>query len=267
MFKQRLLATLCLVPLVLLSLYVANIIFFKAIVIALSLICGYEWLQLIPLKTTVQKLTYLIALLLFTQFILYSQQALQPVLITISLNLWVMLAVLIIFYPKSQKLWGYKIVLGLLGWLLLLTFASSLIGIFQIIAGKKYLVYLLCLVWATDIGAYMVGKQWGKHKLIPQVSPGKTLEGLTGGVICSFFMAAIAYLYFPTHHLASWLMLAMAVSVYAVIGDLLISMLKRRVAIKDTGYLIPGHGGILDRLDSLIAASPLFYWGLSKLLN
>lgn len=119
------------------------------------------------------------------------------------------------------------------------------------------------LIWASDIGAYLAGKQWGKHKLIPKVSPGKSWEGVTGGVILAMIVATLGYYYFIPYSIYIWFGLALSTVVISIFGDLFISILKRRCQLKDTGNIIPGHGGILDRLDSLIAALPWFYFGLT----
>ena len=129
--------------------------------------------------------------------------------------------------------------------------------------GKALIVFLLLLVWAADIGAYLAGKLCGQHKLIPNVSPGKTIEGLLGGAALCLIIGVAGYYYFQPHPQSSlipWLIMIGFVFVMALVGDLFVSMLKRRVCIKDTGNIFPGHGGILDRLDSLIAAAPAFYF-------
>jgi phosphatidate cytidylyltransferase len=116
------------------------------------------------------------------------------------------------------------------------------------------------------VGAYLVGKKWGKHKLIPQVSPGKSWEGALGGFILSMLIGALGYSYFHPVDMMAWFILAALTVTASMFGDLFISILKRRSHLKDTGALIPGHGGILDRLDSLLAGLPLFYFGITRCL-
>jgi len=132
--------------------------------------------------------------------------------------------------------------------------------------GSDLIVYLLCLVWAADIGAYLAGKCWGRHKLIPRVSPGKTVEGMMGGFLLTMLVAFVAYWYFRPVYSFLWFVIAAGIMLISLLGDLFISMLKRRRNLKDTGQIFPGHGGVLDRLDSLIAALPLFYLGLHFML-
>ncbi len=129
-------------------------------------------------------------------------------------------------------------------------------------SGPYYALALLFIVWAADSSAFFVGKAIGRKKLAPAISPGKTVEGLIGGLAGGIFIALIAsHLFFHfdvSHHLLGWLLTAMAAIFMSVVGDLYISRQKRLAGIKDSGRLLPGHGGILDRVDGLIAAAPTF---------
>lgn len=260
MFKQRLLTTIILTPLVLLAIYLANPLGFILLVVAIMLLCGHEFLPLIPMKSLWKKIFYLMALffltLLFSHFYFHGW-------IILGLILWLMIAAAEMYFPKSQNIWGKPTIVALSGLLLLPLFAESTLRIYSI--NKNILVYSFFLVWAVDIGAYIVGKRWGKNKLIPNVSPGKTVEGLIGGAALSLIVAIIAYFIFQPLAFMSWFILAIITILASIVGDLFISMLKRRCNVKDTGCLLPGHGGLLDRLDSLIAAMPIFYAGLAFL--
>ena len=261
MFKQRLLTTLLLVPLVLLGIYYANLTAISTIAVLLLLACGYEWQQLIPLNRDVSsQIAFMAALLIAMVLTQYLFQYWLPA----GLFVWALIAIAIIRFPHSQSWWGYRITLTCAALLLLPLFAQSLIQIFQLNHGKAFFVTLLLLVWCADTGGYLAGKLCGQHRLIPQVSPGKTVEGIIGGLLLTLVVGYSSATYFRLegHPLMLWLALALFIFILALIGDLLISMLKRRVQIKDTGAIFPGHGGVLDRLDSLIAASPAFYFGL-----
>lgn len=120
------------------------------------------------------------------------------------------------------------------------------------------MIGILCIIWASDSFAYLMGKHFGKHKLFPSVSPKKTFEGFFGG----FFGAMLTAYIFSCHSektLAQWLVLALVVIVSGAVGDLIESKFKRAGGKKDSGTILPGHGGLLDRLDSLIFASPFAY--------
>ena len=127
--------------------------------------------------------------------------------------------------------------------------------------GQSLLLFLLVLIAAADIGAYFGGRRFGRRKLAPRVSPGKTLEGFVAGLAAAGLAAAGGawLLGFPA---LPWLLLCLLVVLVSVVGDLSESMFKRRAGVKDSGVLLPGHGGILDRLDSLSAAGPVFLLGL-----
>lgn len=150
----------------------------------------------------------------------------------------------------------------IIGWFLIIPFGIYFIYLRQTVLSN--LIYILALfieVWAVDIGSYAAGKLIGKNKLIQNVSPGKTTEGLIGGVISLYIVAAMLYYGFGVIHqnsLLIWLFVSSLVCVFAVFGDLQESMLKRIMNVKDSGSVLPGHGGLFDRFDSLLAAVPIY---------
>ncbi|CAN5637707.1 phosphatidate cytidylyltransferase [soil metagenome] len=127
--------------------------------------------------------------------------------------------------------------------------------------GLAWLLFVLCATWATDVSAYLGGRRWGRSKLIPHVSPGKTREGalaaLVGGTIAGALAAYVVGVPVP---IAIMILLSLAVAVATIIGDLLESLIKREIGIKNMGTVIPGHGGILDRVDSLLVTVPFTYY-------
>ena len=126
------------------------------------------------------------------------------------------------------------------------------------------LLLLLLIVWAADVGAYFAGKTFGKNKLAPQISPGKTREGLVGGLVLAPVVALIATYFMPIAHIefTHLVVLSLLVALVSVGGDLMISLHKRTSGFKDSGNILPGHGGILDRLDSLLVAAPFYALGV-----
>jgi phosphatidate cytidylyltransferase len=130
--------------------------------------------------------------------------------------------------------------------------------------GIEYLVFTLLIVWVADGGAYFVGKSVGRVKLAPAISPGKTWEGVGGGFVLVAALA-IAVALWRDISVAVMLPFCLAVAAISIVGDLTVSMFKRTVGVKDSGTLFPGHGGILDRIDSVAAAAPLFVLGLTTL--
>lgn len=259
MFMQRLITSLILIPLVLLMLFYANPWVLGAVVLIITLAAGKECWLLVPATTPISKIGYLVALLLGVWVCAY----VFPYWQTVGLILWIFVYLSIISFPHSQKYWGYPVVVATVLLILLPLFIQSLIYLYALPYGKSLLLYVLFLIWAADVGAYLIGKGWGKHRMIPQVSPGKSWEGVLGGFVLSLIVAAAGYFYFSPYSLLVWMVLAAVTVVVSIFGDLFISILKRRCHLKDTGTILPGHGGVLDRLDSLIAALPVFYLGLT----
>ena len=127
--------------------------------------------------------------------------------------------------------------------------------------GLQYIIFALLVVWTTDSGAYFTGKKFGKHKLWPEISPNKTVEGFVGGIIWALITAFIIQWFSPLT--SSYLVLTgitIAASIFGQLGDLVESAIKRQYNVKDSGNLLPGHGGILDRFDSLLFVIPLLHF-------
>jgi phosphatidate cytidylyltransferase len=175
--------------------------------------------------------------------------------------LFVNLSLFLLIYNKEKE------ILSLLGGSvfaqLYIAFAlSHLLLLFQLPAGRRWIFFVLAVIFSGDTGAYYVGRQWGRHRLAPTLSPKKTVEGAAGGLICSLALALVGgkFLLSARINVGSMLTLALALAIVGQVGDLIESMLKRVSRVKDAGYLLPGHGGILDRLDSLLFAFPLTYY-------
>lgn len=134
--------------------------------------------------------------------------------------------------------------------------------------GKAWALFLIVTVWAGDIFAFSGGSLFGKHKLYPRISPKKTYEGLIGGILGSILLAmAFALLFLPEVNKGICVLLAIGMGIFGQLGDFSESMLKRSAQVKDSGNLIPGHGGMLDRMDSFLLASPFLYYSLVYLLR
>lgn len=130
--------------------------------------------------------------------------------------------------------------------------------------GFVVLLYALFVVWATDIGAYFIGKRFGKRKLWPEVSPNKTIEGSLGGILCAVIVSCLFLIFTPNkelfaYNLPTMLVITVFFSIVAQFGDLVESSIKRYYEVKDSGTILPGHGGILDRFDSLLFVFPIMH--------
>jgi len=174
--------------------------------------------------------------------------------------LWLLIGLgrLALTYPKTLLPEASFNLLSILYTVLL----SYLYLLRQLPRGIEWTFFAFLLVWATDTGAYLIGRQFGHHLLAPQVSPKKTVEGSLGGLMLSIL---VAFAFWRVVGGSSWIpyiLLAVVIGISAQVGDLFESALKRSAGVKDSGKLIPGHGGVLDRFDSLIFALPLVYYGV-----
>lgn len=163
-------------------------------------------------------------------------------------------------YPSSALLWGSTVVRLIMG-LFVLVPAWLALALLAHVPGGVWLILLVVLVVAcADVGAYFCGHAFGRRKLAATVSPGKTLEGFAGGLVTVLVVCA-AFLYFVPSQWSlwwQWSLIVLATALVSVLGDLTESMLKRHHGVKDSGVVLPGHGGVLDRIDSLTAALPVF---------
>ncbi len=187
---------------------------------------------------------------------------------------WVFAFVLVLVFPKiSRSIINNMFLMAIIGWLMLLPTWVALTGIRSIgmamdfHRGSSILLFSLCLVWAADTGAFIAGKAFGKHKLAPHVSPKKTWEGVVGGAILAILVAIISshLLSIPDKQLPGLALMVVVIVSYSVIGDLTESIFKRLAGVKDSGNILPGHGGVLDRIDGLTAVMPLCLLGYAIL--
>lgn len=276
MFKQRVLTALILAPLALLAVFYLPLPGFVVFISAAFLLAAWEWSGFCGLAKASMRAVYVGitgAIFLLLYWLLPSQldqplvaQLLLHSLLLVGVAWWLIATILVLTFPRSQSLWAKKDWLkALMGWLTLIPAWAAVLYIrFTGYAESEFTgAWLICallgLVWAADIGGYIVGKPFGKHKLLPQVSPGKTVEGMLGGISFVMLLVTVVALLqdWPAQTLG-WYIAALALTVLSVFGDLSESMFKRVAGVKDSGAFLPGHGGILDRIDSLTATAPLF---------
>ena len=153
-----------------------------------------------------------------------------------------------------------------MGWLMLSATWFAVVFCLRFDHGPTVLFLMILTIATADIGAYFVGRRFGQHALAQAISPGKTWEGFWGGLTCVALLTALVWANLPIAYihlnLGSLLVLGLATAGASVVGDLTVSLLKRQVGLKDSGSLLPGHGGLLDRLDSICGAAPIFALGL-----
>ncbi|WP_111980115.1 phosphatidate cytidylyltransferase [Algibacillus agarilyticus] len=276
--KKRILTALILLPVALFAIFDLPLWGFSVFCAVVMSIGAWEWGPFIGfskkrLRLALMALLVGIIALLFTHFRLFDIQSSELTsqigfyLLLSSVIWWGIAALLVVSYPKSALTWRQKALLKMVfGFLTLVPtwFAATLIRSANYNEAPQYgawlLLFVMGLVWAADIGAYFAGKAYGKNKLMPNVSPGKTIEGMLGGLVAAFTVVFIVGQTALLDNLSIVQMglISLAVVISSVLGDLLESMLKRQAGIKDSGTILPGHGGILDRIDSLTAALPVF---------
>ncbi len=263
MLKERVITASILMLTFLIVLFALPWQVFIAAVGGVMLLAAWEWANLAGLPSRAARLGYcaLIVVLCvgFAQWIEWgrSTAALQAVLL-VGGTWWALAFLWVQGFPSSAVLWRPAWVRCIMGALVFLPSWLSIIYLRNLESGPWLVLMCLMLVAAADVGAYFCGRRFGRRKLAPEVSPGKSWEGVWGGMVLA---VVIGLLFGYGLGLSNWIALVVTVLVttsVSVLGDLLESMVKRVRGVKDSGTLLPGHGGVLDRIDGLVAALPVF---------
>lgn len=259
MLKLRVITALVLLPIVLAALFLLERTAFAAVAGVFFLAAAWEWSALVGGLTRLLRVGY-VALM---AVLLAAAEHYQPLWLFHWAPLWWLLAAFwVLRYPRSTALWSAAPVMALIGAALLVPSFAVVVAVQDQgalgLAGPWALLFMLFWVWAADTGAYFAGRTLGKHKLAPAVSPGKTIEGLIGGVLLALVIVALVHHFAPVQaQLPKLLAVALVTVLASVLGDLFESMVKRLRGVKDSGTMLPGHGGMLDRIDSITAALPV----------
>lgn len=261
MFLKRIMTVIVLVPLVIWMILGTSVATFQIISAIFCLLAAYEWACLMGVKTTMNRIAYVVIVLgglSIIQFVPY-------IYVLWFALIWWLVAIIILWNFVRKQVAPKRFL-----W-------TALIGLFCIIPawvglnslrsgshGEYYVLLFLLLLWATDSGAYLAGMRFGKHKLSPSLSPGKTIEGAIGGFILMLIILVAGVFIFkvPTNAWLGLAIISVVMVFFSIVGDLFESMFKRVANVKDSSHIIPGHGGVLDRLDSLLAAAPIFALGM-----
>lgn len=264
MLVQRILTSIVMLAIILSAIFVLPYKLFYLFIGLLLCIGIWEWSSLAGLKSLMPKCLNLVFMVLVMFTTLHAPLPVSSYFVA-GIGFWIIAFFLICTFPDNQSGWNRQVVLVLTG---LPLFIPGWIA-FTWLRGQQYFAFhlltLLALVAAADIGAYFAGKAFGKNKLSPKVSPNKTWEGFFGGLFSSAIMITLITLILisrvMTLDAGKWLILivcATLIASFSVIGDLFESMIKRNRDVKDSGTILPGHGGILDRIDGLTAAAPVY---------
>lgn len=287
MLRQRIITAAILAPLIVLAVFYLPVEYFALLWGAIILISAWEWSDLTGLKRLFPRLLFL-AVLAFSMAFIYQwtaflgflsevfnlpeikkQSGLLEWTVVPPIVWWFFIMILIrnaghaVLQLEIKK--RYTL---LAGWFVLL---SAWMFLYRLRAfyGSEMTMYFLLLIWAADIAAYFTGKKFGKTQLAPEISPGKTVEGFYGAMGAALLSAICLNIYLQLMYgqvalvtVMNFTVLSLFTVMVSTYGDLFISLAKRKRGVKDSGSLLPGHGGILDRVDSLIAAIPIFYGGI-----
>lgn len=287
MLKQRILTALVLLPLALACIFLLPLNGFAIFALLVLTIGAWEWSPLMGVCKPAGRCAYaaLVAVLIGVLFWLvpvndiWSEQGLAlPIVLAISAGTiwWLAAIIMVLNFPKSRQIWQRtRIWVGIFGVLVLVPAWAALMSIralnYEMNSwfGAWAVLFVFALVWAADVGAYAAGRMLGKRKMMPAVSPNKTLEGLAGGVVLALLvMICVAFILpVPRELMLSFYAVGLITVIVSVFGDLSESMFKRCVGVKDSGSILPGHGGILDRIDSLTSALPVFALGYLLLIH
>lgn len=257
-FMQRTVSALLLGPLLLFAIIYMQGASFSMLLGVLLVPAAWEWGRIAG-QTRIWPLLWYVVLVVA---LFYLSRFLPPTewLLGVALIWWFAAFFWLRGFPEQTTILFGGVAKYVVGIIVLIPSWRSLELIHQQQHGVALLFLLLILIWSADTGAYLVGRKFGNNRLAPNVSPKKSIEGLFGGIGFALLAAIIAYPYLPKIDmgLPLFLLAVSGVVIFSVVGDLVESAYKRSAGLKDSGNLIPGHGGILDRMDSLTAAAPLF---------
>ncbi|MEJ2181728.1 MAG: phosphatidate cytidylyltransferase [Gammaproteobacteria bacterium] len=267
MLKLRLITAAVLIPIVVGGVLWLSYAQFALFFAVFAVVGGWEWSRFLRMNKPLLRVSYatIVAavLLLCWNYVIGNPERVLAILIT-GLVWWICALVLVYSYPKNDRIRSNRVLGMVIGLLVIVPCWIAIIELRNNFEQGPYLVlFLVALIAVADSTAYFGGKKWGRNKLAPQVSPGKTWEGVISGLlgvsIFSFICAfAFEFLNDDWQAIVAFIIICVVTAITSVLGDLSESMFKRQVGLKDSGKILPGHGGVLDRVDSLTAAAPLF---------
>ena len=279
MLLKRILTASVLAFLIALAVFKLPMEYFSLVIGLITLFAAWEWSNLAGITSLFKRVSFLLVLILPMLGIQFWTQILELIAQTVDwpdvrdysgilewlvippVLFWILVMILIRNTPAGvlnlTLKTGYK---ALIGWFILLS-AWMFLSRLRAFYGTEMTMYFLILIWVADISAYFVGKKWGSTKLAPDISPGKTVAGMYGALISGLVCAVVLSLIYGFQLMVAsdFVLLSVLTVLISIYGDLLVSVAKRQRGVKDSGSLLPGHGGILDRIDSMIAAIPFFY--------
>jgi phosphatidate cytidylyltransferase len=261
MLKLRVITALVAAPTVIAAIFYLPPPAFAAVFLLLAGVGLYEWANLAGLDNRIGRAGYL-GVFLLSGYALWQWPQAQLAVFSGVVVAWVLAAIIVMTFPRSARVLVPSVLLAA-GYVLLLGAWLALVVLVASAGGAWSILWVFSIVWSADIGAYFVGRRFGRRRLATHVSPGKTWEGAIGGVVLALIVGTVLGVTVPSlaglgFDRVQWMVAAAAIAVISVFGDLFESALKRVRGVKDSGTIFPGHGGMLDRIDSLLAALPCF---------
>ena len=260
MLKSRIVTALVIAPLTLAAVFFLSPQAFASSMALIVLMAAWEWTAMMRLASRTQRTVYILAVLFAIVVVQKTLPYFERAIFFVAAVWWLVATVLVMLYPRACALWCGRVSKGVVGFLVLVPTWAAMVYIRELDQGPWLIVYMFLLVWGADTGAYFAGKRFGKRKLMPRVSPAKSWAGIGGAsvIVLLVTMTAQQHLHFSQNLSFGIYILALVLLFVSVVGDLTESMFKRQCGIKDSGSILPGHGGIMDRIDSLTAAAPVF---------
>lgn len=262
MLRNRIYTALGLAALTLLTIFVAPLWLFGCVFAVAASIGAYEWAAFSGLVSRAQRLMYVAGGIVLGILLQFQQTLWQDFVLVLCLT-WLVGFVTLLGHPRFSDMYRNRWIVGALGWVLMLGAWVCLMSIVQLDNGKLWLCWMFVLTTATDVGAFFVGRAYGEKALAPKLSPGKTREGALGGIGLAQVICVSVLLSTEALPLYEAIGLTLTMSIISIFGDLFESLLKRVSGVKDSGDILPGHGGVLDRIDSIIAVLPFLLWSLA----
>ncbi len=267
MLKTRIITATILLAVLLPILFLLPAIYLSAFFLVTVLLAAWEWSRLIAPESKRGAIIYpVFCLMIILGLLVLNQAVWQFALLAMAGMFWFFNAPFMLARGLNFSLQKWRYFYAILGLILLPATWFALIFLREI--GLVFLLTAMGLVWVADIGAYFVGKAFGKHRLAAQISPGKSVEGALGGLMLCYGYAVLCVLYLPFEAtlFGAWalrygclpmLLMVTVLTAFSIFGDLFESQLKRVAGVKDSSHLLPGHGGVLDRVDALLPVMPL----------
>ncbi len=267
MLSRRIITAAILASFLLAGLFLLPATWFSLVLIVIAMLGAFEWTHLYNINSNPKMVGFLL-LVVCLILVLFEFRVYGLLIEIVAVLIWIYITRLLFTHPRNRERKPVSIALAAL----VLAFAVFAISELLLIdeSGPWWVLGMFVVIWVADAAAYFTGRRFGRRKLAPQLSPGKTVEGLKGSLFAIFAFALISGTVVwddSYRQILLWVVVCLVVAAVSVLGDLYVSMAKRIAGVKDSGTLLPGHGGVLDRIDSTLSAAPVYALCVKVLLT